>query len=1097
MKKTILMFLLVFSSIMNAQADKIKVSGKVSDNSGMGVPGVTVAFDDKSTITDLDGKFSLLANSAKTVVTFSYLGFETKKVTVAKGGTMNVSLAEANQQLTEVVVVGYGSMKKDNITGSVSKFKTDALNDQAVSRLDQALQGKIAGVQVQTTSSEAGSDPTIQIRGIASISANAQPLVVVDGQPIQDGLSSLNIADIKDVTVLKDAASASIYGSRGANGVILVTTKSGGDSKTKYTFTSSYGVKSAYKRWDVSSITDYVHNTIKENALRVADGTPVAPNALTTSRRVEYYIENYLNDGPVDYQDAFLNSGIVKNVQLSASGGSKSMNYYVSGGYNSEGGLTIKSDYTKYNFRAKLNVDLSKRVKLDINLNPSYAKTQKPSISDLNAFARGISWLPSSLNQKTVDYIFANTDRNIIANAAYTAPYNKGDVYVGASGHAQFFRDFNVPAYNYLDGSGASAAITTNTHAWNTSGSNPLYTVNASDDDKEDFRIQANTGLSINLAKGLDFRTSISYYSKFSNRLVFTASRSGIYGDVNTTNQNSAVYSKDTFLDLLSENLLTYKKTFNKVHNFDLTGLYSVQKTKVTESTITAQYFPNDEIRTLNAGRTDSYISTGTTNSLALISYMGRLNYSYDSKYDLSASIRTDGSSIFKNNKWAVFPAVSVGWNIAKENFIANKFSSLDKLKLRASYGATGNNRIQGISGLTNSYNPGYNVFDYTSYISGSGSGTVTNGLALPNVFPNADLTWETTYQSNLGLDIAMLKNRLNLSVDVYDSNTKNLLLLESSKAFSGAAQSWVNVGSLNNRGIEIELSTTNINKKNFTWNTSANYSRNVNKLTNFGSLTQTVNINSAALLNLGTSSYSDYYITKVGQPLTQMYGYKTAGVWLSQADVDAAVANGYKTSVGVLTPGQLKLVDINGDGVVNEADRTVIGDPYADFTWGITNNFKIRSFDIGFTLQGVQGIDVYNGETISNESKQFINNFTANHWVSPSNPGDGQTPFEYATGSIKWQLTDYAVEDGSYFKLNDITIGYTLNKDLVKRLGLSKFRLYFSAQNLYYHFANGYKGINPEARNTKGTNPLTTGFLQYQSYAIPKTISTGLEINF
>lgn len=321
-------------------------------------------------------------------------------------------------------------------------------------------------------------------------------------------------------------------------------------------------------------------------------------------------------------------------------------------------------------------------------------------------------------------------------------------------------------------------------------------------------------------------------------------------------------------------------------------------------------------------------------------------------------------------------------------------------------------------------------------------------------------------------------------------------MLLESTRAYTGAPQSWINVGSLNNKGIEIELSTTNISKRNFTWSTMANFSRNVNELKDFGSLTSTININSAALLNLGTSSFSDYYITEVGRPLTQLYGYKTDGVWLSQADIDAAVAGGLINTVGSLTPGALKIVDLTPDNIINESDRTVIGDPYPDFTWGLTNVFKIGEVDLSFSLQGVQGIDVYNGETVSNEAKQYVKNFTNNRYISPTNPGDGKTPFEL-NGNIKWQLTDFAVEDGSYWKLNDITIGYTLNKNAVRKLGISKLRIYFTAQNLYYHFAKGYRGINPEARNTKGSNPLTTGFIQYQSYAIPKTLSTGIEINF
>ncbi|WPR71013.1 TonB-dependent receptor [Flavobacterium sp. NG2] len=1085
MKKTILMFLLVFSSIINAQTGQIKISGKVVDNNGLTIPGVTVTTNGRSTVTDLDGKYVIMANDAKSVINFSYLGFATKNITVGKMTTINVTLVEANNQLNEVVVVGYGSMKKENVTGSVATFKTEILNDLPVSRIDQALQGKIAGVQVQNTSTEAGADPTIQIRGIASINANAQPLVVVDGQPIQDGLSSLNMNDVKDVTVLKDAASASIYGSRGANGVILVTTKSGSESKTKFSFTYSSGIKTPYKKWDIMSITDYVHQGVINDQIRRDEGfTALGTTAqASTVRRAAYFIENILGDGPTNYQDEFLRTGDFKNIQLSASGGTKAVKYYVSGGYNGDEGTFIKSSYNKYNFRSKITAELSKKVTLNLNINPSYSKTQKP-VADFNNFIRFSSWLPKSLNQRTIDYILANSDRGF---------FNANELKVGGFAHPQYFRNMKVPAFDYINGSGTSAAVAS-ASAWTTGGSNPLYSVLVSDDDKEDFRIQSSMDLNFKLAKGLVFKTSVAYYSKFVNRLQFLGHRANLYGAATGLNNNSASYTDQKFVDLLNENLLTYKNTFGKVHDLELTGLFSVNKQIIEESKSTGQFFPDDNIRTLNQmlGSTNVTVD-GTKNKLGLISYMGRANYSYNSKYNLTASVRTDGSSLFLNDKWGVFPAVSVGWNIAKENFIANNASWLNKFGLRASYGATGNNRIESISttNLTNSYNPGYSVLTTTSTITGAGSGSVVTAFQVPSVYSNPDLTWETTWQKNFGLDIGLLKNRLNLSFDIYESKTDNLLLLDSNLPSTGSTFSWLNVGSLQNKGLEIELSTTNINTKNFNWSTSANYSTNRNKLLNFGSLNEKISNNTTSTTGT-TSSYSDVYQTKVGQPLIQMYGYVTDGVWKSAQEItDSGLTTTITNGIQV---GGLKLKDLNKDGKLDASDRTVIGDPYADFTWGFTNNFKIYNVDLGFSFQGVQGVQVFNGESVSQEARRYNKNFTTGQYVSPLNPGTG-TPFE--SQGINWVLTDYSIEDASYFKLNDITLGYTLNKDFVKQLGLSKLRIYYSAQNLYYHFADGYKGINPEARNTKSTDPLTSGGLQYQGYPISMSMLFGFDINF
>lgn len=472
---------------------------------------------------------------------------------------------------------------------------------------------------------------------------------------------------------------------------------------------------------------------------------------------------------------------------------------------------------------------------------------------------------------------------------------------------------------------------------------------------------------------------------------------------------------------------------------------------------------------------------------------MGRANYSYNSKYNITASARTDGSSLFLNDIWGVFPAVSVGWNLAKEDFIAKNAPWLNKFGLRASYGATGTNRIESISStsLSNSYNPGYSVLSTTSTITGAGSGSVVTAFQVPSVYSNPDLTWETTWQKNLGLDITLLKNRLNLSVDVYESKTDNLLLIDSNLPSTGSTFSWLNVGSLQNRGMEIELSTTNINTKNFNWSTSANYSSNRNKLLDFGSLNEKISNNTTSTTGT-TSSYSDVYQTKVGQPLIQMYGYVTDGVWNSQQEITDSKLTTTITN-GIQVGGQ-KLKDLNQDGKLDANDRTVIGDPYADFTWGLTNNFKIYNFDLAFSFQGVQGVQVYNGESVSQEARRYTRNFTEGQYVSPLQPGTG-TPFE--SQGVSWVLTDYSIEDGFYFKLNDISLGYTFKKELAKQLGLSKLRMYYSAQNLYYHFADGYKGIDPEARNTKSTDPLTSGGLQYQGYPISMSMLFGFDINF
>ncbi|WP_339919395.1 TonB-dependent receptor [uncultured Flavobacterium sp.] len=1061
MKKTILMFLLVFSSIMSAQTDKIKISGKVVDNTGQAIPNATVSVDGNSIVTDLDGKYSVVANSAKSTLKFTYLGFDTKSVVVGKSTVINVSLLEANNQLNEIVVVGYGTQKRSSVTGSVAKLKSDKIENAPVSRLDQAIQGKIAGVRVQNISSEAGSDTQINIRGISSVNAGSGPLIVVDGQPMPDGMSSVNNADVESVEVLKDAASAAIYGSRGAGGVILITTKKGKEGKTKFKFSNMSGVKSAYETYDVMSTMDYVERLYAESALRVAD--PLWTGSKTLAGTIgslgkfqsQYAIEKELLGGKgTDWQDTALRDAFYQDIQFNVSGGSKKSKFYISTGYQNDEGLMLKSNFQKLNFRFKFDTELTDKIKLNVNLNPSNTKTEKPAANFID-FARFPSFMPLYHTQATADYINAqDPSRNI-----KVGDYSEDD-------------DFSGISYSSIDPQGNPYTVSNSTsnRPFNTSNTNPIRNLTEQDDNTNQFRFQGNAGLNFEIMKGLDFKTTQSIYFRNSARKQTGETNAARFG-----NPNYATYTNSTYFDFLTENTLNYNKTIGD-HDFTALAGFTYQSTN-TKSLVTAgTTFSSETIRNLNYATVilqpvQSDITVGLT------SFLGRLNYAYKNKYLLSASYRTDGSSLFDvGNKWGGFPAVSLGWVVSKENFLAD-VEVINRLAFRASYGATGNNAITPFL-----YQETLNS---SNYVSGVGNGTVSTGLAnLASVYSNKNITWERTFQTNLGFDLSMFKSRVNLNIDVFQSNTEKLLLENSALLITGSSSVITNAGSLENKGFEIELSTVNIKTKDFTWTTDFNLSQAKNKITELGDKTSLI----SPTID-GRNGLNNYAI--VGQPLISYFGYKTDGVWNSTADINAAKANGLtSTLTGDLVEGGLRIVDVNGDKVIDTKDRVILGNPYPDFTWGFTNYFKYKNLDLNFTLQGVIGGDLINGDINYNEIKERVTNYMGDRWVSPSNPGDGNTP--YLTNGVNPLFTDNAIEDATYFTLREVSLGYNFN---AKDLKLSNLRLSLTGQNLLFVTNNEYRGINIEAR-TSQTSALIDGY-QRGGFPIQKTILFGIEIGF
>ena len=1066
-----LLFMLLVAGALMAQ--KRVITGKVISQTGNDpLLGVNVLADKQKggVATKRDGTYSISVDNNATVLIFSYVGFTPQTILIESKTVIDVVLVPAATTGEEVVIIGYGTQKRSNVSGAVSKYQNDRLEETPSSRLDQALQGKIAGVQIQNISSEAGADPKIQVRGLTSINQAQGPLVVVDGHPVPDGLAFINMADVQSVEVLKDAASSAIYGSRGSGGVIIITTKSGRANKTQFGFKLSTGVKTAYELYPMMTTTEYTNMLFYEAALKAQDPS-ITPPTLTqiasTAERGAYIIEQQMRGGNgTDWQKEAIRNANTKNIQLSVSGGNSGVKYFISGGYQNDQGMMYHSEYERYSVRAKIDAQVTKRVKFSFNVNPSYIKRERPSVNYID-FVRFQSYLPVYLDEAMAAFVRLDPQW--------------ADVRAGDFAQARYF---NARTYGGPMPDGSIWASTPNVTPFATANNQPKSIMETRTITSNDYRVLASGDLTINIIPGLDFKSLGSVYVAYSSALDFAKRNSAAAGTV-----NRGQYNDRMFIDLLNENTLTWTKQI-KEHAITALAGFTVQKTSTKLEQAVGLDYPSDNITTLNNAlqiQTPFVDAEGRLQGTytdiykeGLVSWLGRVNYAFKDRYLLSASIRADGSSHFApGHKWGSFPSVSVGWLATKEKFLEN-ISWLNNLKLRGSYGLTGNNKT-----LPNAWNDPLYPANYP--IGGSTGASGPGYVPSRTLLVNRDITWERTGQLNGGIDITVLKNAVTLIVDVYQTKTEKLLLRQNILAFTGATSTYANIGSMKNNGIELELTTNNFRKKNFRWSTTANFAHTINSITEL----------SGEKFSLNQGERTEQYINMVGDPLIQFFGYKTDGVWLSQAEITAAQAAGLTSNLpSLFVPGGLKLVDVNGDKVIDPSDRVVIGDPFPDFTWGVTNNLKYKNFDLMFMVQGVQGGSLINGDPNYNETKRYNKNYNQNRWLSPMFPGDGKTP--YSTVGFNWMLTDYVVEDASFWSLREILVGYTLPDKLTKKARLSSLRIYFSAQNLFFHSAKGYRGINPEGRFTSGpyTTPLIDGY-QRGSFPMAKTYLFGIDLNF
>jgi len=1018
------------------------VSGNVIDASiNEPLIGATVIIKGTSigSITNYNGDFNFNTSQDTGTLVVSFIGYLPKEVPFSGQQALKIALSPDTEELDEVVVIGYGTQKKSHLTGSVAKLDTEGLDQLPVPRADQVLQGRVAGVQVQNVSSMVGETPNISIRGTGSISANGQPLVIVDGFPVSDGLSVVDVSDIESMEVLKDAASAAIYGSRAANGVIIVTTKSGSTDKPRYNFKVSHGIKDVYELHPMMTTEEYINLEIEEGILK------------GRSQLTDQYFAMYVlgQNTEVNWQEEALRLADVTNAQFSVSGGKKGVKYYMSGSYLNDEGIMYKNSYDRINVRSKVEAELSNRVTVGFNMAPTFTTRTRPT-NNFTDFLRTPSFLPVYHDSVTSD----------ITGMPVGDPARGNDfsnrTYVG------------VDPISGLERVSVASPFTT-------SNNNPRWVMDNQFYSQNDYRMQGSGFLQIEIIDGLQFKTNNGFNVVYSDIQEYSNRDAKVMGD-----EAIGEYRNKLFTDVLSENTFMYNKTIG-LHSINALLGASVQQRTYRTAEMVGTEFPTDYIHDINAAGSitqvdeDGDIITGTwTEEEALASVYSRLSYAYDNKYLLSASFRADGSSKFgSENRWGYFPSVSLGWNVHQEDFLKDNVALISQLKLRASYGITGTDDILNYANT--------NTLQSNFYILGAGNGSLVPGLSnTKDVLGNKTLQWEQTNEYNYGLDFGMFEGRISLGVDYYYSITRSLLYERSLNSVSGFTQVWSNKGKVRNNGVEILLNTVNIAGNNFKWESGFNFSLNRNRVLDLAG--------PEFLINSGERG--EEYITQVGDPIVQFHGYQVIGVWNSQEEIDANPSNPADV------PGGLRVADLNGDGEITAEDYTVIGNPLPDFNFGISNNLSYKDFMLSFLVQGVIGGDVVNGDFYYNETKRYNKNFNSNRWVNEENPGDGMTP--YFNYGINQMLTSNAIDDASYIALRDLTLTYTLPKNLSERIKVSGLRVYLSGSNLLYWWSDGYRGINPEARKTDSqyASPLVDGY-QRGAFPVQRIYSAGIEFNF
>lgn len=1020
----------IFFSASSTMFSQNSVNGIVTDENNVPIPGVSIMVKGtkNGAVTDFDGRYTLSDVALKSILVYSYLGYKEKQVSFIRNGeTIKVILQEEAQSLDEVVVIGYGTVKKKDLTGAISTVRASSIEQGDPVDLQSALAGRVAGLQLTQNDNGLGSGVKAIIRGGSSLTSGNQPLYVIDGFPIvpddnvsTNPLSDIDPGQIKSIEVLKDASATAIYGARGSNGVIIITTKLGKEGKPNISATLSTGASVATRFPRVLTDSEYLDSHIILDKVNYLNGN-------TTNLSTYWQDQKDANAQGVDWAEEATQVALTRKIDLSMGGGSKDgLNYQISGNYLDQEGVVIETNFKRYNLNSNIVQSIGDNTRIGTNIKLAFTKNIGKSL------------------EKDAEGIFKK--------AFSTNPFQPIDFELG---------DIDIdPETNSGD------------------NENVVTYLNEVDNEAQSTRIIANVFFETKVANNLTFYTSYGFNRAFLNTQSFLPSTvlKGL------KENGKASFEKVETLNQVFETRLNYKKVFDK-HNINATAVGEFSDNRRSTFTAGASNF-SDQTNGYN-DLSSAVLATFPVNILTeenLLSFLGRASYVYNNKYLVTASLRADGSSKFgKDNKWGYFPSLALGWTLSEESFIKN-LNVFDNFKLRASYGVTGNNQIPAYSAI-GLLDPGNYVFNDVFY-----SGKVPSNIA------NPDLKWETTAQYNVGVDLGFFKNRLTITAEAYYKETTDLLLEVQLPLSSGFETALKNIGSFSNQGFELTINSVNFDNKDFKWRTDFTFSFNRNEVLDLGDKPEFY-----FDARVFPSKFNNEILVRVGESTGIYYGYIEDQIINNQTE-----AANSPIQVGVGIPdinnnGQVKIYDVNGDGLINSLDKVPIANTTPEFIGGFNNEFTYKNFDLSFFFRFSYGNDVINGN-IGNLDKVDIGNWNTLKAMSDYSYSGAFNPTgtfhgENGNGVYSSLFRSAYVEDGSFLKLDYITLGFTMPKDVVESLNVSKFRLFARVNNPL--MISRYSWFDPEVNAIGGTAGKVGGGVDLGSYPRTTTITFGLSINF
>lgn len=1054
-KKGISMLWLLLLSVSFVFA-QTPVKGTVKDALGEGVPGASVQIKGASqgTITDLDGNFSLNVPNDNAILVFSFIGYVTTEQKVDKQKPMTIVLKEDSKTLDEVVVVGYQEMRKKDLTGSVAKANMSDMLKAPVSSFDQALGGRIAGVNVSSGEGMPGGQMNIVIRGNNSLTQENSPLYVIDGFPVEDPKvgSSINPNDIESTEVLKDASATAIYGARGANGVIIITTKKGVIGKPQITYDGSYGFQNVTRTIPMMDAYEFVKLQDEITSKEVME-----KNYFADYEGKKWSLEDYRNIPQYDWQDMIFKTAPIQSHNIGLTGGSEGIRYNASLSYYDQDGVVLNSNYNRLQGRLGTTV---RKGKLNANVSVNYSRTVTTGAS------------PSQNSYSGMNNLFYS----VWGYRPVTQP--------------------QLPLSSLLNNGTDEAQDLSNDYRFN-----PIMSLN--NEYRKSFTnyLQFNGFAEYEFMKGLKLKVSAGYTIDTRNGETFNNSKTR-YGNPTSLDKVNAEASNSERITWLNENILTYQTSIKKKHNINAMVGVTLQNSDYKFYSFKTIQIPNESLGMAGMGAGLPNTTKSLLSSWSMLSYLGRVNYNYMSKYYVSATFRADGSSKFSGkNRFGNFPSASVAWNFSEEDFAQSLKPIVSTGKLRASWGTTGNNRVGEYDRYALLQVLKAQIGDYNALGSIPGAAypfdnSLTNVGVAPISLPNEDLKWETTEQWNVGMDLGFFDERIGITMDWYRKTTRDLLLEAALPLSAGYISAMKNIGKVRNEGFEFTLNTTNIQTPKFRWSSNFNIAFNRNKVLELSE--NQLALRTSAKFDQNYNSMENY-IAKIGYPMGMMYGYIYEGTYKYEDFNKSGGSYTLKENVPAFStenntqPGYPKYADLNKDGKVDSNDRTMIGNGMPKHTGGFTNNFEYKGFDLNIFLQWSYGNDIMNANRLMFESgrdkNRDLNQYASysDRWT-PENP-ESNIPVASNSSSNR-VFSTRIIEDGSFLRLKTVAFGYSLPANLLKKWRMSKARIYVSGDNL--GTITGYSGYDPEVSTRSGA--LTPG-LDYSAYPRAYSVSFGINL--